>query len=121
MGFFMRIDEKKAPCRAGFWLRQSIWTKDKTYLFHFKYKTLQDTERPTFWLSEKLNQEWLLEATGSEWKEVYYIFNNRKLRLYPIKPLLRMFGTGSTWFRHVYFSEIAIEDSPIDKDVFFTQ
>jgi hypothetical protein len=121
MGFFKEVDEKKAPSRAGFWLRQPIRTEGKTYLFYFQYKTLQDTERPAFLLSEKINQEWILEPTNSKWKEVYYIFDNLKLRLYPFKPLLRMFGTGSTWFRHVYFSEISIEDSPIDKDVFFIQ
>jgi len=119
MGFFVKKIENKEGARAGFWYKQDIPLREKPYLFCFQYKTLQGKEMPTFWLSYAFNKEWRLEPTDSKWKEIYYFFDNEKFKIPSIKPLLRMFGTGTVWFDDICLFEIDSRGAFVEKEALY--
>lgn len=119
MGFFIKQTENREAARAGFWYKQDIPLGDKPYLFCFRYKTLQGKEMPTFWLSYAFNKEGELEPTDSKWREVYYFFDNKKFKIPSIKPLLRMWGTGTVWFDDICLFEIKSRGTFVEKEILY--
>ena len=102
MGFHAEATPGRVPCRAGFGWKQAIPLKPDTYVFAFRYRTLGDTERASFWLAgvEYLTERDLAPTRG-EWRRVLFIFRNADLGIPEAKPLLRMWGTGTAWFAEV--------------------
>ncbi|OGD18267.1 MAG: hypothetical protein A2W03_14090 [Candidatus Aminicenantes bacterium RBG_16_63_16] len=99
MGFFVRTEPGKVPCRAGFIRKQAVPLGAKTYVLDFFYRTLGRTERPSFWLaSPELMPERELDPAAGEWRRVLFVFDNGELGIPSVQPLLRMWGTGTVWF-----------------------
>lgn len=98
MGFFAETVPGMGHPNAGLQLRKEIPAGEGIYLFHFRYKTSGESEIPSFRLSWRERVIHRLEPSCSEWKEVFYIFDNSLLGLDFFQPFLRMFGTGSAWF-----------------------
>ena len=121
MGFFVKRIPGKGPARGGFWYKEKIPLKVKVYLFYFKYKTLIGKEIPSFWLAYEFRKEPRLGSTDFKWKEVFYIFNNKNLKIPKVQPLLRMWGTGSVWFDDIGLFEIEIQGASIEKDILFIE
>jgi hypothetical protein len=117
MGFFKEKTEKKRPSRAGFRYRKNIPLEWKFYLFYFKYKIQEGTEIASFWLSNVLKKEPRLESNPMKWKECFYLFNNSQMKMAEVKPLLRMWGTGSVWFDNISLFELNIEGRFVEKDL----
>jgi hypothetical protein len=118
MGFFAQADPDKIPCRAGFWLKESIAVRPRTYLFSFRYMTLGRTERPSFWLaSPEYVLEKELESSPLVWSQCVYVFNNRELGIPEVRPLLRMWGTGAVWFDDIHLFEIEFGEQPRHKEL----
>ena len=64
--------------------------------------TREDTERPSFWLADvKYISEREIGPTGGAWRRVLFIFRNAELAIPEVKPLLRMWGTGTVWFADI--------------------
>jgi hypothetical protein len=120
MGFFVKKIDNKSPARGGFWYNDRIFLEDKTYAFCFKYKTLHKSEAPSFWLSYGLKEP-RPGPSPSSWKRVCFVFNNSHYKLESIKPLLRMWGTGSVWFDDIGLYEVELEGASVEKDALFIQ
>jgi len=120
MGFFVNNLDGKSPVRGGFWYSERIFLEEKTYCFCFSYKTLHESENPSFWLSYGLKEPRTGPASLT-WKKVYFIFNNSHYKLEFVKPLLRMWGTGSVWFDNIGLYEIEVEGTAVEKDALFIQ
>ena len=121
MGFFSEKTGKRSFSRAGFWYIRNIPLEKKVYLFYFKYKTLEGTESPSFWLSRELKKEPRLKPTNMDWRECFYLFDNEKMGLSSVRPLLRLWGLGSVWFDDVGLFEMAPEGISIEKDLLIIQ
>jgi hypothetical protein len=102
MGFYAGATTGRIPCRAGFGLRQALRLGPETYVFTFRYRTLGDAELPSFWLAavEYLSER-RLEPMAGEWRRTFFIFRNAELGIPEVKPLLRMWGTGTVWFADI--------------------
>lgn len=99
MGFFTEETSGRIPCRAGFGRRQAIPLRPEIYLFTFRYRTQEDSERPSFWLTAlEYISERKIDPTGGAWRRVLFVFRNEGLAIPEVQPHLRMWGTGTVWF-----------------------
>jgi hypothetical protein len=122
MGFFVKDEPGKVPCRAGFGRKQAIPLGAKTYLCYFFYRTLGRAERPSFWLAApEFMPERELGPTAGAWRRVLYVFDNGKLGIPEVQPILRMWGTGTVWFAGPGLRELESADLslPGGKDILF--
>lgn len=119
MGFFAGRDPGKENPRGGFLYKTDIPLKGRVFILYFRYQTQGVTESPSFWLGQK--KETGLQNTASQWKEIAYLFDNRKTRWDYIRPLFRIWGTGSVWFDDLYLAEIEIPGYVIENEKLFTQ
>lgn len=120
MCFFEKMVDGKGPARGGFWYNNRIFLQQRPYVFCFRYKTLHESENPSFWLSYGLKEPRTGPAS-SAWKKVYFVFNNSHFKLEFVKPLLRMWGTGSVWFDDIGLYEIEMEGPVVEEDALFIQ
>jgi len=116
MGFFSEREKKKQPSRGSFLYKYRISLKRKFYLFYLDYKTLNDTELPSIWLSG-IKKELPLESTENSWKKCIYLFDNAKLNINEMRPILRMWGVGSVWVDNISLFELNIEGRFVEKDL----
>jgi hypothetical protein len=121
MGFYTEKTENRHDARGGFWYKSNIPLDRKYYLFHFKYMTLEESESPSFWLTDELGKEPRLQPTQKVWKECFYLFNNSTLNLTIVKPLLRMWGVGTVWFEDIGLFELAAEGDFLENDLLIIQ
>jgi len=122
MGFFVKNEPGRIPCRAGFSRKPAIPLGAKTYLFHFFYRTLGAGERPSFWLAApEFIPERELGPTQGEWRRVLYVFRNGELGIPESQPQLRMWGTGTVWFAGIGLCELGIRalNLPSAKEALF--
>lgn len=115
MGFFSESTHEKSPSRGGYQYNKHIKLKHNCYLIYFKYKTQTDNESPSIWLSYTLKTEFRFDPTGQKWKEAFLIIDNKQINSSEIKPLFRMWGTGTVWFDDLFISEIEIPSDRIEE------
>ncbi len=119
--FFTSEVSGRQVSRGGFWHKHAIPLEKGPYVFGFKYRTLLDSESPTFWLDDQFKKEWKLEPTSNEWKQVVFFFDNAGWNVDTIQPLLRMFGPGSVWFDDVCLYKIKAEGDLVAREILFIQ
>jgi hypothetical protein len=119
--FFTQKTEGRQVARGGFWHKHSIPLEKCLYIFGFRYRTLLDTESPTFWLDYQFKKEWKLEPTANQWKHAVFLFDNSAWGIKKIQPLLRIFGPGSAWFDDIWLYKWPRKEAGIDKEVLFIQ
>ena len=106
MGFFLDNEKEKQRARGGVWSKKRFFIEKGVYLFSFDYFTKTGRENPSFFLGKGIKTV-KLPDTGKTWKKVIYILNNASNRHRVLKPLIRIWGTGSMWVDNVYLGRIA--------------
>jgi hypothetical protein len=105
MGFFVHNQVGKSRARGGAWSREKISIQKGFYLFSFDYLTKTGQEAFSFFLCKGIPESYLPPSRG-KWKKVTYILNNAS-HTYPfLRPLLRMWGTGTVLIDNVYLARI---------------
>lgn len=107
MGFFAGgADEKsKSSARGGAMCKEKIPISTGYYLLSFDYLTVTGREKPSFYLWKGLSEAFL-PATGGTWKKAVYLLNNSTGGFTGIKPIFRMWGTGTVLIDNVYFAAV---------------
>ena len=105
MGFFAERVPGKGKARGGAWAREKIKIQTGYYLFSFDYLTKTGKERGSFYLWKGINEIHLPE-TGGKWKKAIYFLNNADGKHTVLKPLFRMWGTGTVSIDNVYLARV---------------
>lgn len=107
----------KSIARAGLWYKRWVKIKKGYYIFSFDYWTKTGREDLRFWLGKGTNVIRLID-TKNRWQKVVYIFDNTKGGVKSLRPLIRMYGTGSLWFDNVFLGKLAVKElSQEDKNL----
>jgi hypothetical protein len=112
MGFYVDTREGKSPARGGVWSRERIALQEGFYLFSFDYFTGTGKEKPSFFLWRGI-AEMRLPPTNGKWKKVIHILNNTTGSYDMLKPLFRIWGTGTLLIDNVYLARITNPDFSI--------
>jgi hypothetical protein len=102
MGFYtdrktIKADSKgkrKRPASGGAWYRETMAISPGTYLFTFDYATFSANESASFFLGKFIKQP-KLPHTRRKWNKVFFFLNNRDGQFKSLRPLFRMWGTGT--------------------------
>lgn len=95
MGFYIQPPSgEKIPVRGGAWYRFKIPVQKGVYLFSFDYQTVTGGERVSYYLWKRLGEHYIPETNG-QWRTALYVLNNADGKHTIIKPLVRMWGTGT--------------------------
>jgi hypothetical protein len=105
MGFFVHNQKGKSKARGGAWSRERISIQKGFYLFSFDYLTKTGKEAFSFFLWKGIPESYLPPSQG-KWKKVIYILNNASNMYRFLRPLLRMWGTGTLLIDNVYLARI---------------
>ncbi|MCP5105703.1 MAG: hypothetical protein GY950_20110 [bacterium] len=105
MGFYVGNREGKSNARAGVWSRETVPLRKGFYVFGFDYFTKTGWEVPSFFLWKDIKEQWL-PSTAGKWKKAVYIIKNLSEKRRILKPLIRMWGTGTLWIDNVYLAGI---------------
>lgn len=105
MGFFVDNREGKSNARGGIWCREKVPLKKGFYIFSFDYATKTNNEKPSFYLWKGID-ETHLPPTNGKWKKVIYFLNNASGKHTLLKPLFRMWGTGTVWIDNITLARI---------------
>jgi hypothetical protein len=107
MGFFTGSADGKTKSRArgGAMCKEKLSLPRGYYLLSFDYLTVTAREKPSFYLWKGIS-EVFLPPTGGGWKKVVYFLNNSTGGFTVIKPIFRMWGTGTVLIDNVYFAAI---------------
>jgi hypothetical protein len=105
MGFFVHNQQGKSKARGGAWSRERKIIEKGFYLFSFDYLTITDREKPSFFLWKGIHENYLPPTRG-KWKKVIFILNNASNTHSLLKPLFRMWGTGTLLIDNVYLARI---------------
>lgn len=106
-------NNKKAPCRGGIWIREPIKLKKSYYIFSFDYFNGTGYEKMGVWLTKGI-EETNLKPLFAEWRKFIFIFDNRREGYSDVRPLIRMFGTGSCWIDNVYLGELRVNEAKVE-------
>jgi hypothetical protein len=98
LGFSSGAEPGKEKPRAGFILRNARVIEKDVYAFYFRYTTAGDDEIPAFRLAHGLKTWWALKPSPGQWKEVLLLFDNSRLGMPDVGPILFLFETGGVWF-----------------------
>lgn len=105
MGFWVgKRKDKEAP-RGGLWLKKPVRVFKGYYVFGFDYLTKTGNELPSFFLWKGIAERWL-PPTNNRWHKVVFIIDNSKFRHYMMKPLIRMWGTGTMLVDNVFLGRV---------------
>ncbi len=105
MGFFVHNRQGKSKARGGVWSRERKIIEKGFYLFSFDYLTITDREKPSFFLAKGIHENYLPPTSG-KWKKVVFILNNAPGKYSLLKPLFRMWGTGTLLIDNIYLARI---------------
>jgi len=105
MGFFVDNKQSKSNARGGAWCKKRIPIKTGHYLFSFDYTTKTGKEGPSFYLGEGIGEKRIPAADG-KWKKAIFILDNAHGKLKFVKPLIRIWGTGSLWVDNVFLARV---------------
>lgn len=105
MGFFVAKEKNRANPRGGAWYKKRIPIDAGHYLFSFDYAAKTGKENPSFYLGKSIGEK-RLPPTNGGWKKVIFILDNTGAKLKILKPLIRMWGTGSLWIDNVFLAKI---------------
>ena len=105
MGFFVHNRPGKSKARGGAWSRERKIIEKGFYLFSFDYLTKTGREKPSFFLWKGIDEK-RLPHTGRKWKKVVFVLNNAPGKYSLLKPLFRMWGTGTLLIDNVYLGSI---------------
>jgi hypothetical protein len=105
MGLYIDNQEGKSPARGGVWSRERIALREGFYFFSFDYFTLTGKETPSFFLWRGI-KEIRLPPTKETWKKVIFILNNASAQFDTVKPLFRIWGTGTLLVDNVCLAQI---------------
>jgi hypothetical protein len=105
MGFYAGSAPGKGKARGGAWAREKIPIQAGYYLLGFDYLTKTGKERASFYLWKGIDEVHLPD-TGGNWKKAVYFLNNADGRHTVLKPLFRMWGTGTVLIDNVYLARV---------------
>jgi hypothetical protein len=105
MGFFTDNRTARTPARAGAWYAKPIPVTGRIYRFSFYYATRTGHEKPSFFLANNLPEQFLPHTKG-QWIKVEFYIRNQDNRFKQLRPLVRMWGTGSMWVDDVELTEL---------------
>jgi hypothetical protein len=105
MGFWTDSARGKHRPRGGVWSKKRFAIDKGYYLFSFDYLTKTGKEKPSFYLTKGIRRVILPPANG-KWKKVIFILNNSTAKHRLLKPLVRIWGTGSMWLDNVFLAKI---------------
>ncbi|MCP5046817.1 MAG: hypothetical protein GY940_06575 [bacterium] len=100
MGFFSGGQTPRTQSRAGAWYKKAVPVTKGYYVFSFDYATATGSESPSFYLWKKIREQ-KLPAIPGHWRNVIFVLDNTGGRHKWLKPLIRMWGTGSLWVDNV--------------------
>jgi hypothetical protein len=109
MGFWVGQRKGKEPPRGGLWLKQPVRVFKGYYVFSFDYRTKTGKENPSFFLWKGIAER-RLPPTKNRWHKVVFIIDNSRFRHYMMKPLIRMWGTGTMLVDNVFLGRIRHKD-----------
>ncbi len=105
MGFHIKVKKGRSNPRAGAWYKARIPLKQGYYVFSFDYAARTGKEAPALWLWRGIKETRLTAEAGS-WKKAVYILDNRASKYNVVKPMVRMWGTGTLHVDNIYFGFI---------------
>ncbi|MCU0285986.1 MAG: hypothetical protein MUF15_06270 [Acidobacteria bacterium] len=106
MGFFPGNEDKgKTNARGGAMCKEVLPITKGYYLLSFDYLTDTGKERASFFLCKGLSEVFLPPTKGN-WKKVTYFLNNTTGAYPSLKPIFRMWGTGTVLIDNVYMAAI---------------
>lgn len=112
MGFFAGggdggdgSDKTKPSARGGAIYKETIPLSRGYYLLSFDYLTVTGREKPSFYLWKGISEAFL-PPTGGNWKKAVYFLNNSTGGFTGIKPIFRMWGTGTVLIDNVYCAAV---------------
>jgi hypothetical protein len=91
--------------RGGAIYKDGIPVSREYYLLSFDYLTITDKEKPSFYVGKGLSEAFL-PVTGGTWRKAIYILNNTAGTFTDIKPIFRMWGTGTVLIDNIYFATV---------------
>ncbi len=108
MGFWVGQKKGKEAPRGGLWLKNPIRVFRGYYVFSFDYFTKTDEENPSFFLWRGIAEKFL-PPTKNRWHKAVFIIDNTKFRHYMMKPLIRIWGTGTMLVDNVFLGRIRLK------------
>lgn len=110
MGFFAgdvsgADGKSKSIARGGAMRKEILPISRGYYLLSFDYLTVTDRERPSLYLWKGISEAFLL-PTGGGWKKAVCFLNNSTGGFTGIKPIFRMWGTGTVLIDNIYFAAV---------------
>lgn len=107
MGFFAGGSDgkNKSNARGGAMYKERLPISRGYYLLSFDYLTVTDREKASFFLWKGISEAFL-PSTGGGWKKAVYFLNNSTGGFTGIKPIFRMWGTGTVLIDNVYFAAV---------------
>lgn len=122
-GIWTQQDPQKESSRAGYWLfdsstgdlRQIGLNPGSTYMVSLDYSVEKaGAPNATIWLSYNGSPCWRndlrLEATEGEWRHEVWVCEPAAAGDDPLRPLLRLFGSGTVVYDNLQVREIALVD-----------
>lgn len=112
MGFFVGgggVDSADGKAvfkpRGGAMCKEAIPVPRGYYILSFDYLTVTDREKASFFLWKGIWEAFLPPTSGA-WKKAIYFLNNSTGNFSAIKPIFRMWGTGTVLIDNVYFAVV---------------
>ncbi len=105
MGFWLGKRKGKEAPRGGLWLKKPLRVFRGHYVFSFDYLTKTGDENPSFFLWKGIAEK-RLPPTNNRWHKVVFIIDNSKFRHYMMKPLIRIWGTGTMLVDNAFLGRI---------------
>jgi hypothetical protein len=115
MGFFINNKKDKSRARGGAWYKGIIPIENSYYIFSFDYATKTSKEFPSFYLGKGI-KEIRIQHTNQKWIKVIFILNNLSGEFKFLKPLIRIWGTGSMLVDNIFLAKVINPKLSISKD-----
>jgi hypothetical protein len=101
-------NNRKSNARGGIWHKRSIKIDRRYYVFSFDYFSKTGHEKMRFWLSKYI-KIFSFTKEKMRWKKMIFILDNRDGKIDLLKPLIRMYGTGSSWINNVFLGKLDVK------------
>lgn len=112
MGLYIEKTPGTSPPRGGARYRETPALQPGFYVFSFDYLTRTGQEKPSFFLWRGIVER-RLPPTRGQWRKAVFVLNNVSGQHTVVKPLLRMWGTGSLLVDNVSFVRVTAGDFSI--------